>query len=105
MLVNTAGATIEIVRTAAAGRSQPVTEGASVVFELPRESPVNLRIFDITGWTVRTLVAGRTLAAGRYSMPWNGQDESGSRLASGVYFCRMTAGEFAATRRVVLIDR
>jgi flagellar hook assembly protein FlgD len=51
---------------------------------------------------VRTLVAGEKVS-GRYAVDWDGRNNDGTPVSSGVYFYRMTAGSFADTRRMVLL--
>jgi len=55
-------------------------------FELPREQTVSLRIFDITGRLVRTVLEDEHLAAGRHGYEWDGVDGRNSPVGSGVYF-------------------
>jgi hypothetical protein len=63
---------------------------------------VNISIFDVSGRLVRTLVDGHR-AAGTWSVQWNGDDDRGRRVASGVYFYRMRAGSFVDTKKMVLL--
>lgn len=65
-------------------------------------SRVTIRVFDIAGRLVRTLVDG-VRPAGRGSVVWNGRDEWGRTLASGVYFCRLRSGDTVQTRKLVLM--
>ena len=51
---------------------------------------------------MRTLI-DESLAAGHHSIMWNGADDGGRLLSSGVYFCRMIAGEFRKTTRMTLL--
>ncbi|HKW13963.1 MAG TPA: FlgD immunoglobulin-like domain containing protein [Candidatus Krumholzibacteria bacterium] len=63
---------------------------------------VHIDIFDVSGRLVRTLVEEHR-AAGRYSTQWNGLDDGGRPVASGVYFYRMQAAGFNETRKMVLL--
>lgn len=63
--------------------------------------PVSVRIYDLSGRLVRALDAGSRIA-GVHTVAWDGSDGSGHPLGGGVYYCRVTAGPFAATRRLVL---
>lgn len=80
----------------------PQRDGSTIRFQLPRETDVRLAVYDLSGRQVR-LVAQRSFPAGVHTLPWNGRDEAGRRLASGVYFYRLEAGEFTCTRRTSLI--
>jgi len=67
---------------------------------------VTLRIFSASGRLARTLVSIDALPAGRYWVRWDGRDDAGSLMGSGVYFARLTvagANPFAKTRRMLLV--
>ena len=68
----------------------PFNPGTVISFELPQAGPVNLSIHDIKGHLVRRLLDER-LEAGSREVPWNGRDDQGKNVASGVYFYRLTA--------------
>jgi hypothetical protein len=80
----------------------PFNPTTRIDFEIARGGFVSIRIYDALGRRVRTLVNG-SLAAGRHQRTWNGTDERGERVATGVYFCRMAADGFTRTRRLVLL--
>jgi len=63
---------------------------------------VTLSVYDATGRLVRTLL-NEDQPAGARDVKWNGQDDRGTTVASGVYFCKMTAGKFSETRRMVML--
>jgi hypothetical protein len=65
-------------------------------------APVNLSVYDVRGARVRTLVDGPH-AAGRYRVEWDGRDERGVRVGSGVYFYRMSTPRFSDSRKMVLL--
>jgi flagellar hook assembly protein FlgD len=67
-------------------------------------SPVHtsLKIFNILGQEVRMLV-DEVKEAGYYTVTWDGKDRFGNDVASGVYFYRLTAGDYTATKRMVLL--
>ena len=77
----------------------PVTE---ISYQLPTESGVKLGIYNILGQKVRTLV-NYEQPAGQYTVRWDGKDSSGADVASGVYFYRIVASDFTATKRMVLL--
>ncbi len=80
----------------------PFNPETHIRFELATEEDVLLEVFDITGVHVRTLL-DISLAAGPHEASWDGTDRTGSQLASGVYFYRLSAGGQAKTRRMMLI--
>lgn len=61
----------------------------------------HLAIYDVLGREVALLV-DEVLAAGHYTVRWNGRDRSGQRVSSGVYFYRLQAGSYAATKKMVI---
>ena len=84
----------------------PFNSATVIRYHLPavsgQQPVVNLRIYNILGQEVRTLVDGKQ-APGRYSVVWEGRDGRGRRVASGVYLCRMKAPGFDQVRRLILI--
>jgi hypothetical protein len=77
----------------------PTTE---ITFRLGKAIDVDLAIYSVTGQKVRTLVKGYQ-KAGQHSVTWNGLNESGHKVASGVYFYSIEAGDFKAIKKMVLI--
>lgn len=65
---------------------------------------VTLEIYDMHGTRVRTLLDDVGHRPGQYSFFWRGTDGSGARLGAGTYFCRMRAGGFLSTRKVVIAE-
>ncbi|MBD3335238.1 MAG: S8 family serine peptidase [Candidatus Eisenbacteria bacterium] len=79
---------------------QPVV----IRYELPRRAAVELAVYDLAGRRIRHLLRGENVDAGRHPVLWDGCDESGRRVAPGVYLCRLKAGSYSASRRVMLLD-
>jgi flagellar hook assembly protein FlgD len=71
-------------------------------YEVARSGRVEVELFDLAGRRVRRLV-GEAQPAGRHRVVWDGRDAAGGRVAEGVYFCRMSAGSYRATHRLVLM--
>ena len=67
-----------------------------------RDFDVELKIYDVEGKLVKTLVNG-TRPTGRHEVRWNGQNNSGRSMSSGVYFYRIKVGKTSLTRRMVLL--
>jgi hypothetical protein len=76
----------------------PVSSAATVAFDVPHTSRVSIQVFDVTGRAVLTL-ADSIFEPGRYSRNL----EMGNDLASGMYFIRMQAAQFAHTTKVILL--
>jgi hypothetical protein len=70
--------------------------------QLPEAGYVVIKIYNMLGQEVRTLVDGRMLA-GNHKVQWNGRDETGRQLDSGVYFIQLRAGNVALTRKIMLL--
>ena len=81
----------------------PFNPMTTIRFDLPQSARVNLRIFDIAGRLVRTLVDGEVVEAGRKEIVWRGRDGSGRQVASGTNFYRLDVGSFSETKRMVLV--
>ena len=64
---------------------------------------VSLRIYDAAGRLIRVLV-DETREAGIYEEVWNGMDNHGTGVASGIYFYCLTAGSFKETKKMVLLQ-
>ena len=81
----------------------PFNPETSIRFDIATEANVTVRIFDITGQVVRTLVAGN-LSAGSYTELWDGRSDAGLRVGSGVYFYELTAGSFTSMKKMTLVQ-
>jgi hypothetical protein len=83
----------------------PFNPYTSIQFSVGAElatAHVMLEIFNIRGQRVRTLI-NEVKPSGLHKVVWDGRDDSGRSLGSGVYFYRMRSGDFAQTRRMVLL--
>jgi choice-of-anchor B domain-containing protein len=80
----------------------PFRSNTRISFELRRSGRVSLAVYDVAGRRVRALFEG-PLPAGTRGFEWDGRDDSGSAVASGVYFYRVDAGPHTETRRMVLV--
>ena len=83
-------------------RPNPTTGEASLRFRLPQASPVTVDVIDLAGRRVRTIQRG-TLGAGEHALRWDGRDDAGRQLSTGVYFVRVKSGEISETLRAVLV--
>jgi hypothetical protein len=78
------------------------TPSASSHPSIEGNSHVRVDIYNVRGQRVRTLVNGM-YSAGTHSVVWNGTDDNGRNVSSGMYFYRMTAGEYTSVRRMMLL--
>jgi hypothetical protein len=81
----------------------PFNPSTSVSYAVPRAGPVDLAVFDASGRLVRTLIEAVSHDAGRHSVPWDGRDENGMEVATGVYFARLTVDSQSALGKMVLL--
>lgn len=80
----------------------PFNSQTTIRFVLPESRPVRLAIYDVSGRLVKTLAKG-SCNAGEHSVVWDGLNEMGEVISSGVYFYCITAGDWSATRRLVMV--
>ena len=80
----------------------PFNPETIIPFEMGAAGRVDIVVFDIAGRRVRTLVS-EYHGAGPGTARWDGRDDLGKPVTSGVYFCRMSAGDFSASRKIVLL--
>lgn len=81
----------------------PFNPSTTIAFTLAEPSPVAVGIYDVRGRRVRTLVDS-DYGMGRNSVAWDGRDDAGRRVPSGVYFCRLTVGaRVVDSRQMILI--
>jgi len=80
----------------------PFNPMTTIQFDLGQSGPVSLRVFDVKGRLVRTLVNG-ALAAGRIERVWDGMDDHGQRTASGVYFYRLEAPQYSSMQKMIMV--
>jgi hypothetical protein len=82
----------------------PFNPSTKIQFQVKETGPVTLKVYDVAGRLVDTLVDGELVPkTGGYTVTWRGTDRSGNRVASGVYFYRLTAKGFEKTRKLVLL--
>lgn len=83
-------------------RPNPMANSTRIEYDLPTAGRVRLRVFDVRGRRVRTLVDG-PVQAGRHAAQWNGRDDDGAAVASGVYFYELDVEGQRSTRRLVRV--
>jgi hypothetical protein len=80
----------------------PFNPQTSISYSLKQAGPVKIEIFNIKGQLVRTLV-NTTKKAGKYNAVWFGQNDSGSKVGSGIYFYKMQTTDFTDIERMLLL--
>ncbi|KAA0229956.1 T9SS C-terminal target domain-containing protein [candidate division KSB1 bacterium] len=81
----------------------PFNPATAIRYTLPINKRVSLRIYDMMGRVVRTLVDDQLQSAGRYEMKWDGKNVNGQRVASGVYIYSLEFGNFKKAKRMTLV--
>lgn len=80
----------------------PFNPSTMINFEIATPGAVSIEIFNQKGQLVKILV-NSDLPAGKHHVEWNGKDDSGSSVSSGVYFYRMRSGKYSSTRKMVMM--
>jgi hypothetical protein len=80
----------------------PFSDQTTLEYVLPDPATVRLAVYDVLGRQVRVLVDERQ-EAGRHTVQWNGHDESGRRMASGMYLARLIVGETTKVRKMTFV--
>ncbi len=81
----------------------PFNPSTEISFYLSAAARVSLRIFDISGRLARNLLDGVDQEAGEVRVSWDGRDDTGQTLPSGVYFYEVETGEYRVTRKMTLL--
>jgi hypothetical protein len=80
----------------------PFNPSTVIGFGLASDMPVRLAVYSVDGQKVRELVSGQ-MSAGRHSVVWDGRDDAGQTVSSGVYLYRLEAGGKSEARRMLLV--
>ena len=96
----------ELPRAVVLDRSapNPFKSATRIRFGLPAAERVTLAIYDVRGTRVRTLVHAENLPRGYHARLWDGKDESGRRVANGLYFCQLLTADAQEVRKVLLLE-
>lgn len=82
--------------------SNPIRTGTYLEFSISKLTPIELSIYDISGSLVKKLL-NENKSPGKYKTYWDATGSNGSKLNSGVYFCRLKAGTHTLTKKLILI--
>lgn len=80
----------------------PFNPTTTINYSLPSDQFVSIKIYNINGQEIRTLLR-RSQPQGEYSITWNGEDDRGNSVSSGVYFFQVTAGEYKMSIKITLL--
>ncbi|MBC8192505.1 MAG: T9SS type A sorting domain-containing protein [Candidatus Marinimicrobia bacterium] len=100
--VSVAGELLPEIFTLDQNYPNPFNPTTTISYSVPEQSTVTLIVFDIRGQELVTL-QNDIQAAGNYKVQWNGMDQRGNSLSTGVYFCRLNAGSYSQTIKMVYL--
>lgn len=80
----------------------PFNPTTTISYDLPEQSAVSLKVYDIRGQKILTLLNTQK-PPGNYEVQWDGLDQLGNPVSTGVYFCRLSAGSFSQTIKMVYL--
>lgn len=80
----------------------PFNPSTTINFQLPENSYVKIAVFNLRGEKITTLI-DRNINGGSHNVIWNGRSANGSPLPSGIYFYKITVGDFSQTRKMILL--
>ncbi len=80
----------------------PFNPETRIAFSTVENGPVAIDIYNVKGQKVRTLL-NENREAGNHSVVWNGKDDNGKNVASGVFFYRMKSGKYSSTKKMILM--
>jgi len=81
----------------------PFNPTTKIAYALPQTAEVNLQIFNVLGQKVRALVQQKQQTVGVYTIEWDGKDDLGKDVSSGVYIYRIEAGDFVKSHKMMLL--
>ena len=80
----------------------PFNPSTNIRFQVPKSSFVSLKVYDLLGREVKTLVS-RELTNGVYNITWDGDNKFGEKVSSGMYFYRLDTGSYKSTKKMILL--
>ena len=80
----------------------PFNSQTQITFDLHNSASIQLHIYDTNGSLVKSLINGETRDEGSYHIKWDGTNDQGQNLSSGVYFYKLIVGDFSETKAMIL---
>jgi len=80
----------------------PFNPSTTITFSVKESAPVTIGVYNVKGQLVKTLV-NEEKASGNHSVVWDGRDNNGRSVSSGVYFYKMNAGKYSSTRKMIMM--
>jgi hypothetical protein len=80
----------------------PFVKITHIKFQIPNKSRVRLKVYDLSGRLVKTLV-DKEMDSGYYEIEWNGRNEFGKKVGEGIYFYKLQVGKLKTVRKTILL--
>jgi hypothetical protein len=81
----------------------PFNPETTIAFEMPAPANISLRIYNLRGQQIRNLFEGK-IDAGRHQLVWDGTNDLGDKVASGIYLYVLKAGAIAISKKLALVE-
>ncbi|NCS87820.1 MAG: hypothetical protein AUK34_03590 [Ignavibacteria bacterium CG2_30_36_16] len=81
----------------------PFNPNTTIRFSIPQSEIVSIEIYDVQGELVKSLLKNSDQSSGTFELKWDGKDDSGKVVPSGIYFTRMSAGKFNQVQKMVFL--
>ena len=81
----------------------PFNPSTKIKFNIPKNSNVKLEIFNIIGERIATLISNRDYQPGTFTVEWNGKNQFGNQVPSGVYLYKISANKFSSVKKMIMI--
>jgi hypothetical protein len=81
----------------------PFCRSTTIAYTVEREAAIEIAVFNVQGRKVRTLVSGQAFP-GRHTITFDGTDDRGHRVSPGVYFYRLTIGDWRSAKKMIVLD-
>ncbi len=80
----------------------PFNPSTKIAFALPKAGKVEVSVFNVLGQEVNTLIS-EEMGAGNHTVEWDGRNNTGGSVSSGIYFYRIVAGDFSQTKKMLML--
>jgi len=94
---------LEVMRYKLNNYPNPFNPSTTISFSIEQNEQIEIAIFNIKGEKVKSFDYAQDDGDGFYSVVWNGTNDSEQQVASGIYFCRLTTGDFSVSRKMLLM--
>jgi len=81
----------------------PFRGNTNIAIKQIDNSPTTIAVYNFRGQLIRTVVNQQVLSPGEHTFVWDGKTDEGKQVAAGIYFCKVTAGSFSSTRKMVML--